>query len=272
MSRLAAALLVGVLSWTSAVPAKPTEGAAPENMRATLRSFVGDYRGNWNTELTESDVDDISRYDLSDSVMRLSLQPDNSIVIRFFLNPAAAVDDKPLDLLGYGCRSGVGALRDLSQGQAADGTRVVHAVFDFDWGRCPSRVHAVPGTKLHVELIEDAEQDIYAARLTLLRRVQGDYQTYAKIDGQRRPVEVRRSKDRRGTLYHPELEYCLEDDLGETECFRESDRTTVGAAPGPIQPGVTVFWWKRKTPSLRVEKGRRLLYHEALYTRPRSSG
>lgn len=245
-------------------------GAVPKSMMEAVRPFLGDYRGNWNTEMSESDVDDISRYDLSDSVMRLSLDENRRLAIAFYLDPGAAAQNQPLDLLGYGCKSSTGPLLDIDQGTAADGTPVIHLVFDFDWGRCPSRVHAVKSTKLHMELIEDAAEDSYAARLTILRKVQGDYQVYAKVDGKSVPVEVRPSSKGDGTLYNPGLEYCTEDELGEKTCFSESERTTVGALPGPVMPGATVFWWTHKTPRLKVEKGKQLRHHEAVYVRPRA--
>ena len=262
-SWLVAALM---LHQASALARPPADGIVPERMRTVIGEFLGDYRGNWNTELTESEVDDISRYDLSDSVMRLSLDADHRLGVTFYLDPGAAAANQPLDLLGYGCNSKVGKLLDLDQRSAADGTAVTRATFGFDWGRCPNRVHSVAGTTLQVELAENAAEQTRAARLTLLRKVQGDYQVYAKVAGQRHPVEVRQKQDGSGSLYNPQLEYCTQDELGEERCVTRRSEVKVVGAPLPF-PGASVLWWTRKTPSLKVEKGKTLLYHEAVYTR-----
>jgi len=263
------ALLVAamVLQSTQASAVATPDGAVPGAMREGLGPFLGDYRGNWNTEMTESEVDDISRYDLSDSVLRLSMDAEHRLRVEFFIDPGAAQQNLPLDLLGYGCQTRIGPLRDMDRQKAEDGTVVIRASFDFDWGRCPSRVHSVAGTRLNLELAASQAEAQLAARLTLLRKVQGDYQVYAKINGERQPVRVRPKENGDGSLYHPELEYCVEDELGEESCYSQRSEVKVIGAPAPF-PGATVLWWTKKTPSLTVEKGKKLLYHEALYTRP----
>jgi hypothetical protein len=253
---------------TSAAPA--SAGRVPAPMLETAHKFSGDYGGNWNTELTDSDVDDISRYDLADSVMRLAVDEGNRLTVRFFFDPGAAAQNRTLDLLGFGCNSNIGPLLEMGQHEAEDGTLVTRATFDFDWGRCPSRVHSVATTKLHVELVESLVEETarreQAVRLQLLRKVQGDYQVYASVDGKRQPVEVRPKEGGGGTLYNPALEYCTQDEYGESTCVTQRSELKVSGAPVPL-PGATVLWWTRKTPNLKVEKGAKLLYHEAVYTR-----
>ena len=266
------AAITALIVW-SAYSAGPMAAAAtialgkvPAPMLQAVGAFQGDYRGNWNTELTESAVDDISRYDLTDSVMRLSVDTDDRLTVEFFIDPGAAAQNQPLDLLGFGCNSKVGPLLEMSQQAAEDGTVVTRAAFEFDWGRCPSRVHSVASTKLHMELVDNVGERALAVRLQLLRRVQGDSQVYAIIDGERQPVRVRPKPGGGGTLYNPALEYCTQDDYGEEVCVAQGSETKAVGAPLPL-PGATVLWWTKKTPNLKVEKGTKLLYHEAVYSR-----
>ena len=119
--------------------AKVRGGVVPDRDLPRLTRFLGDYQGQWNSELTETAADDISRYDLDNPVMRLGLDADNRLRVRFFLDPDAAKADRELDLLGFGCRSHVGELKELKtfREQTGESPVAVEASFDFDWGRLP---------------------------------------------------------------------------------------------------------------------------------------
>jgi hypothetical protein len=265
---LAAALTFGVGAPVHAAGVR--DGVVPERDLPRLMPLLGDYRGQWNSELTETAVDDISRYELDNPVMRLFLDADNRLGVQFFLDADAAKNGQPLDLLGFGCRSRVGPLIELKTASAKDGAApiVVEASFDFDWGRCPSRLHAVPTNDLRMQVALDPVDGEVEVRLTLVRKVQGDYRAYATRDGYRREVKVRPKPEGGGSVYHPALEYCVENEKGEIEaCFDQESDVRGFVVPFPF-PGASAVWYTRKTPSIKVEKGKKLIYHEALFTRP----
>ena len=215
-------LAAALASAASSVDAgKVRDGVVPGREVERLRPFLGDYRGQWNSELTETAADDISRYELDNPVLRLTLDDDNRLRVQFFLDPAAAQANQELDLLGFGCRSSVGPLIELTtvkpkknQPNGA-GHTAAEASFDFDWGRCPSRLHAVPTNDLRMRIGVDPVDGEYQIQLTLLRKVQGDYRAYAAEDGYRREVKVRPREGGGGSVYHPKLEYCVENEKGE---------------------------------------------------------
>ena len=248
---------------TSAYAARTPDGVVPNKQLGIVEPVLGDYTGNWNTELTPSDQDDISRYDLTGSIMRVAIGDDRRLGLRFYANAAAADRDDVLDLLGFGCNSAVGRLEELNR-RDEGGTQVVQGIFDFDWGRCPSRVHAVASNKLIVEFAQDGVDGDRVARLMLLRKVRGDYKVYAKIDGRRQEVKVR-TRDDGDIPGRTELEICV-NEHGELKCFPQQEKTRLFGLPVPF-PGATVVWWTRKTPRLDVEKDKALLYHEGVYVR-----
>ena len=59
---------------------------------AAFDAYLGDYVGQWNTEVTADPYDDISRYDLEESVMRLH-RVDGELRLTFFLDAEAAAAD-----------------------------------------------------------------------------------------------------------------------------------------------------------------------------------
>jgi hypothetical protein len=195
--------------------------------------------------------------------MRLSMDDARRARVTFFMDAEAAKTGDPLDLLGLGCRSAVGAMLTF---ETSDG--VMRASFDFDWGRCPSRVYAVRSNDLVLEISGDRENREYVARVTLLKSVRPDDKVYATTKEQgKREVKVR-PKQGDSRLYNAELEYCVVNQLGETEaCFARESEVKKYLVPFPF-PGLTALWYTKKTPKLTVEHGTQRVYHEADFRRP----
>ena len=259
-----------VLIAPCAMGAKVDDGAISKGDLARVAPLAGDYAGRWDSEVTENVYDDISRYELDDPVMRLTIDEERRPRVAFYLDPESAAAGEELDLLGFGCRSRVGELLtlDFPKSKTDEGLPVLlHATFDFDWGMCPSRVHAVSSNDLQLAVSENPTDGEYVARLKLLRNVQADHKVYVTEDGRRREVKVRPKEGGRDSLYHPQMEYCVQNDVGETEaCFSQKSEVKRYIVPFPF-PGLSALWYTKKTPKLEFEKGRKLEYHEAVFRR-----
>ena len=164
---------------TTTFAATIKNGVVPKNQIESLKPYLGDYEGQWNSSVTDDLSDGISRYKLENPVMRLSLDAQNQLRVQFYFDAASAQLNDELDLLGFGCHSKVGDLLELDttkppKGHAAEPYQVFAARFDFDWGNCPARVYAVPSNDLEFALLVDPNDRQYVVQLRLLKRVQAD--------------------------------------------------------------------------------------------------
>jgi hypothetical protein len=199
------------------------------------------------------------------------MDANDRLTIEFFMDAQAAADGEPLDLLGFGCNSKTGPLLTLTFAKPApagdEPVSVLDASFDFDWGRCPTRVHAVATNDLLLALGENPVTHEYVATLKLLKSISADDTLYAVTDGQRREIKVRPKPDGGGSLYHPALEYCVLNELDEIErCFERKSELKRFLVPFPF-PGLSGAWYTKKSPKLELVKGRKLEYHEAVFRR-----
>ena len=250
-----------------------TNGVVPKNRIAAVTPYLGDYEGQWNSSVTDEVGDGISRYQLANPVLRLALEAGNTLRARFYMDRASAQQNDELDLLGFGCHSQVGDLLELDLPKAPKNMStkpypVLTARLDFDWGNCPSRVHAVPSNDLELALLVDPTEQQYVVQLRLLKRVQGDSKVVIEEKGVQRVVKVRPKASDPGSLYAPTLEYCVLNELGEIDkCFdRESELKTY-IVPFPF-PGFSALWYTKTSPNLKVVPGVKLTYHEAVFRRP----
>jgi hypothetical protein len=190
----------------------------------------------------------------------------------FFMDAQAAAANDPLDLLGFGCKSEVGELRGLELIDAPDATSphtVLEASFRFDWGNCPSRVYAFASNDLQLELALNPVDREYVARLSLLRKLQPANQAYMTQDGERRRVVIRKIAG--GTLYRPAHEYCVVNEVGETEaCFDRRSEVKHLVVPFPL-PGLSAVWWTSRD-KIEIVEGQQALYHEAVFRRAMPDG
>jgi hypothetical protein len=265
MYRLARLVLLPLLCGFAfgAAADRVKDGSVPQRDVARVSPYLGDYEGHWDTA--------VSRYELEQPVMRLALDARNRLTVQFSMDSVAAARGEPLDLLGFGCQSKVGALLTLEFPRASTAADELHtqfdASFDFDWGRCPSRVYAVRSNDLKLSLAESPDNHEYVATLKLLRRVSADDKVYAVSGKERREVIVRPKAGGGGSVYHPELEYCVTNELGEIDkCFAQESELKRFLVPFPF-PGMSGVWYTKKTPQLKVEKGVKFEYHEAVFRR-----
>ena len=261
------ACLCAVLAAMPSAADKVRDGALSKRDAELLMPFLGDYTGQWNSEVTDNVHDDISRYQLDAPVMRLSLDDARRPRVTFFIDSEAAKAGEPLDLLGFGCRSRVGPALTFDK-PAKDAVTVLQVSFDFDWGQCPSRVYAVKSNDLKVDIAVDNEAREYIANVSLLKSIRPDDKVYASTKEGKREVVVRpKEGDRR--LYNAAVEYCVVNELGETEkCFDRKSEVKTYLVPFPF-PGMTAIWYTKKTPSLSVERlPPKTEYHRADFRRP----
>jgi hypothetical protein len=201
--------------------------------------------------------------------MRLALDEHQRLTVEFFMDTVAASNIEPLDLLGFGCQSKVGPLQTLALASAPAGRdefrKQLDASFDFDWGRCPSRVLALKSNKLLLALTQNLADREYVATLKILRNASSDNTVYAVANGQRREVKIRPKPD--APLYHPEVEYCVLNEVHEIEkCFAQKSELKTYLVPFPF-PGMSAVWYTKKTPKIEIVQGKKLDYHEAVFRR-----
>ena len=285
-NRLAIALLVGVTALSGPAHAAAVKnGVVPKKLLPTVQRYLGDYEGQWNSPASDVTAaapgevadagsnDSISRYRLANPVLRLSLDPDNRLRMQFFIDPAAARTDDELDLLGFGCRSRVGDLLQITTAQPPKAItdepyQVLGARFDFDWGNCPSRVYAVSSNDLQLALLIDPVQQQYVVQLRLLKRMQSDGKIMVEEGGVQRQVKVRPKASDPGSLYAPNMEYCVLNEFGEIEkCFDRETELKQFLVPFPF-PGMSAVWYTKQSPKLKVVPGVKTTYHEAVFHRP----
>lgn len=269
-SQIVLLLLLGAIP---AIAGTVNDGVVPKQYVARVAEFVGDYEGQWNSEVTDNVYDDISRYQLESPVMRLSLDDRHRLTVAFYMDTLAASKNEPLDLLGFGCESKVGPLLTLAFASAPAGRdefrKQLDASFDFDWGRCPSRVLAVKSNDLLLSLSQNTADHEYVATLKLLRNASSDNKVYAVSDGKRREVKIRPKPG--GSLYHPEIEYCVMNELNEIEkCFAQKSELKTYLVPFPF-PGMSAVWYTKRSPKIEIVEGKKLEYHEAVFRRAMAS-
>ena len=248
------------------------QGVVPKDRVAAVVPYLGDYQGQWNSSVAEGVTDGISRYSLENPVLRLSLDAGNRLRVQFFMDLASARQDDALDLLGFGCHSKVGDLLELDLAKppkklTGEPYQVLAARLDFDWGNCPSRVHAVPSNDLELALLVDPAEQQYVARLQLLKRLQADNTIVVEDKGVRRVVKVRRKASDPGSLYAPNMEYCVANAVGEIEqCFDRETELKRYIVPFPF-PGFSALWYTKNSENLKVIPGVKKTYHEAVFHR-----
>jgi len=266
---IALLLVIDVPTWADQIKG----GVVPKQYVARVGDYLGDYEGKWDSQVTDNVYDDISRYKLDNPVMRLAMDDQKRLTVQFFMDTAAASNNEPLDLLGFGCQSKVGPLLTLAFASAPAGRdefrKQLDASFDFDWGRCPSRVLAVKSNDLLLSLTQNTADHEYVATLKILRNASSDNTVYAVADGQRREVKIRPKPD--APLYHPEVEYCVMNAAHEIEkCFAQKSELKTYLVPFPF-PGMSAVWYTKQSPKIEIVKGTKLDYHEAVFRRAMTS-
>jgi hypothetical protein len=278
---LVAAMVIGAMPAGADVT---KNGVLSKKQTDALAPYMGDYEGQWNSSITEDlTTDGISRYVLENPVMRLAIDSQNVLHLTFYMDRASAQANDELDLLGFGCRSRVGDLLELDMNKTPKGAnpakdtstdsapqpyQAFAARLDFDWGNCPSRVYAVPSNDLELALLIDDKAHEYVVNLRLLKRMQPDDKVVMDEHGVRRVVKIRPNPDNPGSLYAPNMQYCVMNDVGEVQqCFDRETELKRFIVPFPF-PGLSAVWWTKTTPNLKVVPGVKKTYHEAVFHRP----
>jgi hypothetical protein len=200
-----------------------------------------------------------------------ALADGGTLSLTFFQDPAAAAGNEPLDLLGYGCHSGVGEVTEATVMPAptdqADNEAVqtlLTAAFEFHWGKCPSRVWAFPSNQLRLEAAENTADGETVVHLSLLHRLIAANQAYVTRDGEKQRVEIRPVPG--GSHYRPKQQYCVVNEYGETEtCYAQRSEVKHFVVPFPLY-GASAVWWTSRD-KVEIVEGQRALYHEAVYRR-----
>ncbi|HEX7038469.1 MAG TPA: hypothetical protein VF210_22080 [Pseudomonadales bacterium] len=242
-----------------------------------LEPFLGAYRGGFDSARTPTPDDDLNHNPcpepadrpcevhhapLDDVLLALERNSAGEVVAAFFWNEDDLERDRPLDLLGRGCGTRIGAITGLRR-QTGDSGSYLIATFpiEADNRLCLGKLRPVSRHHLDVELHPEPGGNAALARVVIDRSLRDDNYMYVEEDGVRRRVRidlantVERDHERRYRV-------CIEDEYGEyTRCVLTDRELRSFALPIPVPGGVAVnyTWWEELKPRLKRTSGRYLL-------------
>lgn len=247
------------------------------NPHPELEPYLGTYRGGFDSARTPTPDDDLNHNPcpeprgqpcevhhapLDDVLLALERNAAGEIVAAFFWNESDLQQRRPLDLLGRGCGTRIGAITGLRREDGDSGSYLV-ATFpiEADNRLCLGKLRPVSRHHLDVELHPSPHSDTALARVVIDRSLRDDNYMYVEEDGVRRRVRI----DLANTVerdHQRRYRVCIEDDYGEyTRCVLTDRELRSFALPIPVPGGVAVnyTWWEELRPRLKRTSGRYLL-------------
>jgi len=248
--------------------------------RVDVESYLGLYLGSFESALTPDPDDDLNfnpcnpetrdcsvhQDPLIDILLELSLDAKGRLAATFYRSETQVRSGRPLDLLGRGCGTTVGALEKLTGAEENDGVRWT-ARFDLDVGSraCLGRLRP---TSDHFLLVRGLTEDEYGepmVEVAIDKAVVSKNYLYVKEDGVKRRVRLDLDNTQ-GSGRRASYRVCIEDDLGEfSRCVVTDKELKQFGLPIPLPGGVAVnyTWWYDLAPTL---KRTRDLYELTQYT------
>jgi hypothetical protein len=230
--------------------------------------FLGSYEGSFATALSPQPEDDLNfeacaakaqgceePYNpLVDIVLRLSRDARGNLAAGFYRNTDSST---PLDLLGRGCGTRVGALENLSRNTTqVDQRYTARFTLHVDNRLCAGRLRPTSSHFILLDLYESREHDRRIEARIDKAVVDKNY-LYVKEDGVERRVRIDLNNmpdiARRGRY-----RVCIEDDEGEfTRCVMTDKELKQIFLPVPLPGGVgaNYTWWHSLTPNLKRTRG-----------------
>ena len=227
--------------------------------------FAGDYQGSFATALSPAREDDLNSCPPEDSgcveperplvdiILRLS-ERDGALKAEFYRSPTDAV---PLDLLGRGCGTRVGALESLSRDESLPDQRyTARFTLNIENRLCAGRLRPTSSHFMLVRLFQAAD-DSRSAEVVIDKSVTSQNYMYVVEDGVERRVrmDINNVPDnaRRGRY-----RVCIEDDAGEfSRCVMTDKELKDFFLPVPVPGGMAAnyTWWYDLTPNLKRTRG-----------------
>lgn len=245
-----------------------------------LEPYLGLYLGSFESALTPDPDDDLNynpcnaetrdcsvhQDPLIDILLSLSLDAKGRPVATFYRSETQARSGRPLDLLGRGCGTTVGALEKLDGADEENGVRwTARFDLDVDSRACLGKLRP---TSDHFLLLRGLPEDEYGSpvvEVAIDKAVASRNYLYVKEDGVKRRVRLDLDNTQ-GTGRRASYRVCIEDDLGEFSRCVVTDKTLKQfGLPLPVPGGVAVnyTWWYDLFPNL---KRTRDLYELTQYT------
>jgi hypothetical protein len=248
--------------------------------RIDLASYLGLYVGSFESALTPDPDDDLNynpcnadtrdcsvhQDPLIDILLDLSLDPKGRLAAAFYRSETQLRSARPLDLLGRGCGTSVGALEQLTGEEKDSGVRWA-ARFDLDVASraCLGKLRPTSDHFLVLRGLTDAEFAEPLLEVAIDKAVVSQNYLYVKENGVRRRVRLDLDNTQ-GSGRRAQYRVCIEDDLGDFSRCVVTDKTLKQfALPLPVPGGVAVnyTWWYDLFPNL---KRTRDLYELTQYT------
>lgn len=248
--------------------------------RVDLEPYLGLYLGSFESALTPDPDDDLNHNPcnpetrdcsvhqdpLIDILLVLSRDAKGRLVATFYRSETQVRSGRPLDLLGRGCGTTVGALEQLTGPDQEEGVRWV-ARFDLDVESraCLGKLRPTSDHFLLIRGLEAGEDGEPWVEVAIDKSVASRNYLYVKEDGVQRRVRLDLDNTQ-GTGRRASYRVCIEDDLGDfSRCVVTDRKLKQFALPLPVPGGVAVnyTWWYDLFPNL---KRTRDLYELTQYT------
>ncbi len=241
-------------------------GSSPGGL-ARLQDFAGVYEGSFASALSPQPEDDLNfdscdervedcatqQDPLVDIAFKLTPRDDGGLDAAFYRNPG---DARPMDLLGRGCGTSVGALEALAADASLPDQRyTLRYALNIENRLCAGRLRPTSTHFMVVKLFEGG--DGQRAEVLIDKAVVSKNYLYVEEDGVQRRVQIdldnTPSRPRRGGY-----RVCIEDDAGEfSRCVVTDKELKQVVLPVPVPGGVAAnyTWWYDLTPNLKRTRG-----------------
>jgi hypothetical protein len=229
---------------------------------SAVDAFLGSYEGSFASALSPQADDDLNACPpeeldcanefnpLTDIVLRLTQASDGKLAAQFYQHPQ---DLQPLDLLGRGCGTSVGALQALTPDTTLPDQRYTARFgLNIENRLCAGRLRPTSSHYFLVRLFENADGE-RSAEVVIDKSVTSANYMYVKEDGVERKVRIdvdnTPENARRGGY-----RVCIEDAEGEyTRCVITDKELKQFFLPVPIPGGAAAnyTWWYDLNPNLK---------------------
>ena len=271
--RFALVLLLGILMGCAG-----RGGSFPAS--STYEPFVGTYRGSFASALTEDPSDDLNYSScnpavadckvhddpLVDILLQLSVADNGGLAVAFFRSPSDLAAGSPLDLLGRGCITRLGAAESFDIRRGPTGSLWTARIpLTVENRLCLGKLRPTSGHAIELAYhVGPADGDPYI-EVVIDKAVVSENYMYVKENGVQKRVRLNLA-GKVGEGSQARYQVCIENDLGEFDrCVLTDKKLKQVFLPVPLPGGVAAnyTWWHDLNPNLKRTRG---LYSLEQYT------
>ena len=255
-------------------------GATQSQARSYLDPFLGLHEGSFVSALTPDPDDDLNFNPCNPAtrdcsvhqdphiniLLSLELDSKNRLAVGFYRSASQLRSGRQLDLLGRGCGSSVGALKNLERGKGGEALKwTARFSLEVPNRACQGKLRPTSTHFLLIRGLEDEEIGRPFLEVAIDKSVASENYLYVKEDGVDRRVRIDLDNTR-GQGRRAQYRVCIEDDVGEFgRCVLTDKELKQFGFPAPVPGGVAAnySWWHELNVDLKRTRG---LYTLEQYT------